>query len=832
MASGATSVSGTLGTRLTEANGGQPVVPGSLVTDGWSAANLLSGPGSLGESGPTIAGIYMHADHATGVAADESTFAPSELAAALPTGSKLVFSMGCHSGIADPAIADTFPAMLNGVGATYLASTGFGYGDDSGVQLHDRLVNYFADQLNGSVTIGEALTRAKQQYFSSQGLYGAYDDKVLETMTLYGLPMFRVGTNPAPPVVPPDVEPDPGAGGVSRASFAFDTTDPGAVDVGMQGALVERTSTDGRWYEVEGSLPLTLPGRPLQPRVDHDVTARAGGELLPAHGALVTGLDEPDLPITGFDAAWSRASLDDAADEPELVAGDVAFPARLATVGTFSDPSGAPLGGDGPPQRQRLVVTPGRFESSGLRDAEGTGTQDLFSRLEGTLLYSASTDFDEPTIRDSSAVVDATANTANFAVEATDDAGIEQVVVLFRDDTGWKRVDLDPVDPTHFELSTPVVSAADTVPYFVQVVDANGNVGVASNKGALFDAGVRPSVSVDSVDLDEPTSGTATATFAVTLSKATSVPVQVDWSTRDGSASSLADYEAGAGTLRFEPGDTSRTVTVTVLADTDDELDEVFSIELSNPTGAAIATGSGTARIIGTATPPPPDTTLSIGDATVVEGAARTRSLRFALSLSEPATEDVSVPYGTRDRDATAGPDYSPRLGHVLIPAGRSSGVVSIPVRGDGVAEPKERFFVELGAPPNVALARRRAVGRIIDDDPSAGMRVAVGDAGIVEGHAGTRTLRFTVSLSATSATPVTVDYTTVAGSASPGADYVTRSGTATIEAGRTSANVNVAVRPDTTVEDVETFLLRLSNPVGAAIGRTNGVGKILDDDS
>ncbi|MGZ6888388.1 MAG: C25 family cysteine peptidase, partial [Acidimicrobiia bacterium] len=327
MKTGAQSVAATLGTRLTQANGGQAVAPGSLITDGWSSANLLGGAGSIGAAQSSITGIYMHADHGTGVAADGTTFAPSELAAALPAGSKLLFSMGCHSGIDDPALADTFPAMLNGVGATYLASTGFGYGDDTGVQLHDRLVNDFADQLDGSVSIGAALTRAKQQYFSSQGLYGAYDDKVLETMTLYGLPMFRIGTGTGGPAVPPDVTPTAESGGVSSASFAYDTSSAGAVDIGMQGALVPHSGANGNWYEVAGSQPLALPGRPVQPRVDHDVTARSSGNLLPAHGALITGLSEPSLPISGFDAAWSRATIDSAADEPELVAGDVAFPA-------------------------------------------------------------------------------------------------------------------------------------------------------------------------------------------------------------------------------------------------------------------------------------------------------------------------------------------------------------------------------------------------------------------------------------------------------------------------------------------------------------------------
>jgi subtilisin family serine protease len=225
--------------------------------------------------------------------------------------------------------------------------------------------------------------------------------------------------------------------------------------------------------------------------------------------------------------------------------------------------------------------------------------------------------------------------------------------------------------------------------------------------------------------------------------------------------------------------------------------------------------------------------TLSIGDAAVVEGASKTRSLRFAVSLSEPVDGDTTASYSTEGiGSATPVTDYTPRSGTVTVPAGHVSAVISIPVRGDTVVEGKERFLVRVTGPQGARLGRGVGTGRIIDDDPSSRARVGVGDASIVEGDRGTRTLRFTVSASTIVASPVSISYATTDGTALAGNDYAARSGTVTIPAGRSSVAVSVFIRPDRVSESIETFSLRLRDPVGAALGRTTGTAKIVDDDT
>ena len=78
----------------------------------------------------------------------------------------------------------------------------------------------------------------------------------------------------------------------------------------------------------------------------------------------------------------------------------------------------------------------------------------------------------------------------------------------------------------------------------------------------------------------------ASLDFAVTLSRAASGPVSVDYATADGTAAAGADYTATSGTLTFAVGETAKTVSVALLDDAIDEGKETFTLRLSNPQGA------------------------------------------------------------------------------------------------------------------------------------------------------------------------------------------------------------------------------------------------------
>jgi len=74
--------------------------------------------------------------------------------------------------------------------------------------------------------------------------------------------------------------------------------------------------------------------------------------------------------------------------------------------------------------------------------------------------------------------------------------------------------------------------------------------------------------------------------------------VTVNFATADGSAFAGSDYVATSGTLTFAPGTTTQPVTVNVIGDTTPEPNETFFVNLSSPTNATIATGTGTGTIL------------------------------------------------------------------------------------------------------------------------------------------------------------------------------------------------------------------------------------------
>ncbi len=78
----------------------------------------------------------------------------------------------------------------------------------------------------------------------------------------------------------------------------------------------------------------------------------------------------------------------------------------------------------------------------------------------------------------------------------------------------------------------------------------------------------------------------ASLDFAVTLNRAASGPVSVDYATKDGTATAGSDYTATSGTLTFAAGETAKTVSVPLLDDAHDEGKETFTLGLSNPRGA------------------------------------------------------------------------------------------------------------------------------------------------------------------------------------------------------------------------------------------------------
>lgn len=106
------------------------------------------------------------------------------------------------------------------------------------------------------------------------------------------------------------------------------------------------------------------------------------------------------------------------------------------------------------------------------------------------------------------------------------------------------------------------------------------------------------------------------------------------------------------------------------------------------------------------------------------------------------------------------------------------------------------------------------------------------GVGSVAEGNAGTTTLNVPVLLFPASTSTVTVNFATSGLTATAGVDYVETAGTLTFPPGSTSQNVSITVNGDITIEPNEQILVTLSNPSGAALPFTIGLGTIADDDT
>jgi chitinase len=221
---------------------------------------------------------------------------------------------------------------------------------------------------------------------------------------------------------------------------------------------------------------------------------------------------------------------------------------------------------------------------------------------------------------------------------------------------------------------------------------------------------------------------------------------------------------------------------------------------------------------------PSPTPGLSIGDATVTEGNAGTKSAILTVTLAPPSAQVVTVNFATADGTAAAPGDYAAASGTLTFAPGQTSQQIAVSVNGDPVVEPDETFLVNLGNPTNAVIVDGQAVGTITNDDLPA---ISIDDVTTAEGGSAT----FTVGLSQPSPLTVTVDYATADGAATAGSDYTPSAGPLAFPPGTTTQTLTLPVLDDATAEPVETFFVNLSNPANATIVDGQGQATVVDDD-
>ena len=146
---------------------------------------------------------------------------------------------------------------------------------------------------------------------------------------------------------------------------------------------------------------------------------------------------------------------------------------------------------------------------------------------------------------------------------------------------GW-TITVEPDSPATVTVTLPAGS--------VETADGRG---LESAVSATVAGPVGIAVANAQVEEDEG----ALLAFVVTLSRAASGALTVDYATADGSAQAGVDYTGASGTLSFEAGESSRTIEVAVLDDDHDEGEETLTLTLSNSSSGRLTDGEATGTI-------------------------------------------------------------------------------------------------------------------------------------------------------------------------------------------------------------------------------------------
>ena len=297
----------------------------------------------------------------------------------------------------------------------------------------------------------------------------------------------------------------------------------------------------------------------------------------------------------------------------------------------------------------------------------------------------------------------------------------------------------------------------------------------------------------------------AAGSVAVTVTRTGDVTeaASVDLMVTNGSATAPEDFTLPAGTVTFEAGESSATVTIDLVRDNLLEATEAFTLSLVNPGGDLTLGNPATASV--SILDDPAATAPADLTATVVN-AGRVRLTWTDHSENETGFEiERSVGEGPFEPLATVDPD-----------------VVTV-----------DDATVSLGASYRYRV--RATTGSVVSDWSNiaavavnvASLQFSEATATVAEGGAVTLTVTRTGDITG----EATVDFTTVSGTATSPADFTAESGTLTFAADETSKTITVQTRSDALAEDGEAFTVQLSNPsVGVALGAASAVTVTITD--
>jgi hypothetical protein len=245
--------------------------------------------------------------------------------------------------------------------------------------------------------------------------------------------------------------------------------------------------------------------------------------------------------------------------------------------------------------------------------------------------------------------------------------------------------------------------------FTLQLLNSTSGAVVASATGTILNDDNNSKLTINDASADEPSTGTATLKFTISLAPASDRAVSVNWATANGTAAAGTDYTAASGSVSFAPGETTKDVTVSVTGDTVNEDNETVLVNLSGAGGAAVSDAQGQGTIIDKNAPP----SLSINDVLTREGELVT----FTITLAGNTLRTVTVVARTVEGTAKDGTEYHTRRSVLTFAPGEKTKTFQVPGIDDTVSEAIETYFVDLEDAVNATVTKRRGTATIDASD-------------------------------------------------------------------------------------------------------------------
>jgi hypothetical protein len=402
----------------------------------------------------------------------------------------IIATTGCHAGLSfsDPIIDvpyEDLPQAYAGQQAHLIASTGYSYGnkDDQVILRSDRFIEILQQALlrESSVPIGNALVRTKKQYAAETGKDDRYATKVVQEMTLYGLPMYTLenpqtlgNDEPFPGVdvssfTPPDAPLDDGTVITRSLRIGVQGSLPTKIHVSAEGGYTQQQTDWGSYYALDQHM-WSQAMTPIQPLFYTTLPSPLNipiRSVMLKSGTVITLSQDPviDVPIK------LGIGEDRSPDVEPTFVSDGYFPAvpfAVQQTGMISD------------EQMLLTMVMGQYDSA-------SATQRVFEEATFGVNYSSSDDYTPPYVESVDGYVDATTGRSALKVTAQDPggSGIQQVVVCLLRGNLITCEDLR-YDRFRYKWMKEFSDLPANTQYSLQVVDNAGNLTYSTPKGGTL----------------------------------------------------------------------------------------------------------------------------------------------------------------------------------------------------------------------------------------------------------------------------------------------------------------------------------------------------------